>query len=436
MTASTICSSILGPAMFPSFVTWPMIIMGMPLFFAAYMSWAQLSFTWFTLPATESRSSLKVVCMESMTARAGFSFSMIEVIFSMPVSTTSMSFSALTPVLSARSFICSKDSSPEKYMTLFPARATLSAMESASVDFPTPGSPPIKTREPLTMPPPNTRSISSMPVLMRCSFFTFMSASALILVSSKPRYSPDFFLSITVSSMYVLNSLHTGQRPSHLGDDAPQFEQLNKVFVFAKMFLSDILGRGFRLYTQVLRRDLPLHHGYKILQLNVLCFFACAFADRHRIVFHFLIAYYQHVRYLIHCRSPDLRAYFLVIIIKLGPYAGFFEFFNQAARYLRGAVRQCKHCRLDRGEPDRESSFVMLYENPEKSFKRTEQGAVYHDHPLFLSVFAYVVNVKPLRQVKINLYGRALPGPVQCVFYFYVYLGPVKSAAALIHAVL
>ena len=62
---------------------------------------------------------------------------------------------------------CDKDSSPVTYKAL-PAKdsglAILAAVCSKIVDLPIPGSPPIKTTEPATSPPPNTRSNSLIPV--------------------------------------------------------------------------------------------------------------------------------------------------------------------------------------------------------------------------------------------------------------------------------
>ena len=63
----------------------------------------------------------------------------------------------------ARRRTWSMDSSPEIYMTLRPARASLAAAWSMRVDLPMPGSPPTRTTEAGTKPPPRTRSSSAMP---------------------------------------------------------------------------------------------------------------------------------------------------------------------------------------------------------------------------------------------------------------------------------
>ena len=67
--------------------------------------------------------------------------------------------SLFIPSLSALSFICSADSSPDTYKT-FPSPFILSHICKINVDFPIPGSPPSNTSEPFTNPPPNTLSSS------------------------------------------------------------------------------------------------------------------------------------------------------------------------------------------------------------------------------------------------------------------------------------
>ena len=80
--------------------------------------------------------------------------------------------SAAAPVVSprraARSRTCAPDSSPVAYRTPDPA-ATPAATWSRSVDLPMPGSPPTRTTDPATSPPPSTRSNSPIPTGRRTS---------------------------------------------------------------------------------------------------------------------------------------------------------------------------------------------------------------------------------------------------------------------------
>ena len=72
--------------------------------------------------------------------------------------------------LSARIFICVGDSSPDTYKTFLFFDDSMPHTCNITVDLPIPGSPPINTTEPFTIPPPSTWSSSLMPVLKRtCS---------------------------------------------------------------------------------------------------------------------------------------------------------------------------------------------------------------------------------------------------------------------------
>ena len=66
----------------------------------------------------------------------------------------------LIPNLSARILICDKLSSPDTYRQSSPSLDKLPTICNNSVDFPIPGSPPIRVIEPDTNPPPVTLSTS------------------------------------------------------------------------------------------------------------------------------------------------------------------------------------------------------------------------------------------------------------------------------------
>src|SRR5271156_1266688 len=91
------------------------------------------------------------------------------------------------------------------------------------VDLPTPGSPPISSAEPGTMPPPVTRSNSAIPVPRRCG------ALSSVLRSSSAKRRPFSRLVAPApigagapSSVMVFHPLHDSQRPDLLEDTAPQ----------------------------------------------------------------------------------------------------------------------------------------------------------------------------------------------------------------------
>ena len=78
---------------------------------------------------------------------------------------------------SARNFICCSDSSPVTYKTLGPCND--SATCSNNVDLPIPGSPPMSTKLPGTIPPPNTRLNSGSEQINLGVFSNVTSANSL-----------------------------------------------------------------------------------------------------------------------------------------------------------------------------------------------------------------------------------------------------------------
>ena len=156
------------------------------------------------------------------------------------ITSTSVSESTLkprpsTPSLRALNATCRGDSSPETMRHPSP-RCPITCKRS--VLFPTPGSPPTRTMEPGTIPPPSTRLSSPTPASilpppsttgtsLKASVFPAALAFCLVARSAKPT---TFFASRT-SSTKVLHSPQSGQRPSHFGAWCPQFEQTYKVFV-------------------------------------------------------------------------------------------------------------------------------------------------------------------------------------------------------------
>ena len=173
-TASTRCSRVFGPAIDPSLVTWPtrMTAMSSPL--ARSISRSADSRTCPTLPAGPSSSSTVTVWIESTITRAGLVARAMSVI--RPTSPSARTLMAdpvaesVSPSRMARRRTCAALSSPVTYRTVRAGsvpRATPAAAWRSSVDLPTPGSPPSRTRDPGTSPPPRTRSSSAIPTGMR-----------------------------------------------------------------------------------------------------------------------------------------------------------------------------------------------------------------------------------------------------------------------------
>ena len=128
--------------------------------------------------------------------------------------------------------ICLTDSSPDTYNTSLPASASCLHICKSKVDLPIPGSPPTNTSEPVTMPPPNTRSSSPIPVKVRTSSLVTISdnfdgSRCSVTVTERPAA-----VFTTGSSTKESHSLHPGHCPSHFGDSNPHSLQKNVVFCF------------------------------------------------------------------------------------------------------------------------------------------------------------------------------------------------------------
>src|SRR5690606_21394356 len=97
-----------------------------------------------------------------------------------------------------------------------------------SVDFPMPGSPPMRIKDPGTMPPPNVRLSSLSLVTMRdsrpCSISLSLFGCAMRCVDAnveRRSFFPTSCFCMT-SSRKVFHELHDGHFPSHLADSYPQ----------------------------------------------------------------------------------------------------------------------------------------------------------------------------------------------------------------------
>ena len=141
--------------------------------------------------------------------------------------------SLFIPSLSALSLICSADSSPETYKTL-PSPFILSHSSKIRVDFPIPGSPPSKIKDPLTIPPPRTLSNSPNPVDVldtSCPLYEFNALGSFLSFNFLTPFSVIFS---TYSKKKVFQLLQAGHFPIHFALSYPHSLQTKIVFaVFA-----------------------------------------------------------------------------------------------------------------------------------------------------------------------------------------------------------
>src|SRR5439155_23077167 len=97
----------------------------------------------------------------------------------------------------------------------------------SSVDLPMPGSPPTRTTEPGTMPPPRTKSNSTRPVFHRSTTPLFRSVRRTggwpvgRPLTGEPLNRP------TASSTSAFHAPHPSHRPPHFGCSAPHSVQRN-----------------------------------------------------------------------------------------------------------------------------------------------------------------------------------------------------------------
>src|SRR6266516_1309189 len=163
---------------------------------------------------------------------------------------------------SAHSRTWSGDSSPETYSVRMPACSRRAAHCSSRVDFPMPGSPPTSTTEPGTMPPPSTKSNSRRPVCHRSRRGPPPRADRRTgglpdgearFLSGRPLDRP------TASSTSVFHAPQESQRPAHFGCSAPQSVQRNTECALATDRLGWRLARREVVEPRVFLLEEQLH---------------------------------------------------------------------------------------------------------------------------------------------------------------------------------
>src|SRR5690554_2821597 len=150
---------------------------------------------------------------------------------SIQVSVITLSLSCGNSKRRARIATCCCDSSPVTYKA-DRCWAILHSVCRRMVDLPIPGSPPINTTEPLTRPPPSTRSSSDEPLGWRgvssvetsARVFTWAISPAQLPPREPPPLPPVGVVSMTVSTR-VFHARHSLHCPAHLLEVAPQSVQ-------------------------------------------------------------------------------------------------------------------------------------------------------------------------------------------------------------------
>jgi hypothetical protein len=216
------CSRSRGPAIWPSFVTWPTSTTAQPDSLAKRTRSAAELRNWLGDPGVEGIASLAIVWMESTTRQAGRSASAAASTSSTRVVASAATLPASARMRRARRLTCSSDSSPVAYRAPRGA-ASPAAAWSSSVDLPMPGSPPRSTTDPGTRPPPRARLSSARPVSMRGTCSAPTSASRR--TGGAPAAGRPAGAAPGRASSSVFHAPQPGHWPCHFGVTAPHSAQ-------------------------------------------------------------------------------------------------------------------------------------------------------------------------------------------------------------------
>src|SRR5688572_25825783 len=115
------------------------------------------------------------------------------------------------------------------------------------------------------------------------------------------------------------------------------------------------------------------------------------------------VAGYQHVRDLLKLRLPDLIANLLLPVVELHAQPGGGELVADAGGVDEVTVGNRQHNGLNRSQPQRPGTGVMLDQQADEALERAENRAVDHDRPMFRVVRPDVLEVEPLRHLVIEL---------------------------------
>src|SRR5690606_10148675 len=147
---------------------------------------------------------------------------------------------------------CSADSSPVTYKTGVARDSDTRACKS-KVDFPMPGSPPIRMTAPVTSPPPSTRSNSAMPVGWRGISRASISARLRMGLAPASGANRWFWAGAATVSVRVFHSPQCGHLPSHLGQLPPH--SLHTKVVLALAILMATRQAAAAVHAQLLACD-------------------------------------------------------------------------------------------------------------------------------------------------------------------------------------
>src|SRR3989304_3696710 len=148
------------------------------------------------------------------------------------------------------------------------------------------------------------------------------------------------------------------------------------------------------------------------------------------------VAYHENIGDFLHFGIPDLEADLLVPSIHLRTRLCRSQPVGHLAGIGLEAVRHRDDPGLHRGKPHREGPGVMLDQDTEESLQRPEEGTVNHEGPMRPVIVPHIGDIETLRQVEVELDGRALPGPTEGILHLQVDLRPIEGTAPLLNLIL
>src|SRR3989440_3696821 len=158
-------------------------------------------------------------------------------------------------------------------------------------------------------------------------------------------------------------------------------------------------------------------------------------ADSHSILRCLLISHYEHIGNLLHLGITYFGIHALVARIYLDTHSYQLELRCDLVRVSSVPVGDRDEHDLDRGQPGREGSGIMLKQDGDHALQRAAVSAMNHHGPVTLPVLANIAQVEAFGQVVVYLGRAKLPLTAKGVEEEKVEFRPIKPRLALLNRV-
>src|SRR5438045_1528262 len=176
----------------------------------------------------------------------------------------------------------------------------------------------------------------------------------------------------------------------------------------------------------------PLHEICQRHRSQVL---SRAQADSHSILRCLLITHYQHIGNLLHLGITYFGIHALVARIYLDTHSYQLELRCDLVRVSSVPVGDGDEHDLDRGQPGREGSGIMLKQDGDHTLQGAAVGAMDHHGPVTLPILADIAQVEAFGQVIVYLGRAKLPLTTQGVAEEKVEFRAIETRLALLNRV-